>query len=218
MATTTATWRRSYDDVAPIELRDPLAEVLGVLPDGEPFRVGYADAVRMAGHSCPAAAGAFRIAQQGLDALYPDALPVRSDVAVDVGAPRDAHPAGVIARIVSFVTGAAGPDGFRGLADGFGGRNGLLTYGERQGEGLRIAFQRLDTGEAVEVAYFLGDVPDTGQAKAHVPAILAGEATRAQRDEFEAAWHARVDAVLANDDLFAVREVPAFAGETASKD
>lgn len=218
MATTRATWRRSYDDVAPIELRDPLAEVLGVLPDGEPFRVEYADAVRMAGHSCPAAAGAFRMVQQGLDALYPHALPVRSDVAVDVGAPRDAHPAGVIARIVSHITGAAGAGGFRGLADGFGGRNGLLTYGERQGEGLRIAFQRLDTGEAVEVAYFLGDVPDTGPAKAYLPAIVAGEATRAQRDEFEAAWHARVDAVLANDDLFAVREVPAFAGDSPSKD
>lgn len=210
MAGTPATWRRSYDDVATIEIRDPVAEVLGVLPDGEPFEIAYEDVVRIAGHSCPAASGAFRVAERGLEALYPDDYPVRSQVAVDVGAPRDEHPAGVIARIVSYVTGAAGPDGFGGLAGGYGGRANLLTYGRREGAGLRFGFQRTDTDDAVEVAYFLDQVPEGGQGMANLPAVVDGSASREDRDAFEAAWHARVEAVLTDDSLFSVTVTDPF--------
>ncbi|MFB6093957.1 MAG: hypothetical protein ABEJ77_03345 [Halanaeroarchaeum sp.] len=209
--TDTDSWRRSFDAVDPIRVRDPVAEALGVLPPGEPFAVEYADVVTVAGHSCPAAAGAFRVAETGLDALYPDALPVRSEVAVQVGGAREDHPIGVIGRLLSVVTGAAGEDGFRGLADGYGGRENMLGYAERGGEGLRFAFQRTDTDRAVEVAYDIEAVPDLGPAKAHLPEILEGTADEDDREAFEAAWHGRVEAVLTGDDLFATEQVEPFA-------
>lgn len=212
MATTESTWRRTYDEVDPIAFREPLAEVLGVLEPGEPLEIGYPDVVRMAGHSCPAAAGAFRIAQLGLDALYPDDRPVRSEVAVEAGGPLDEHPVGVIARMVSYVTGAAGDDGFGGLAGGFGGRAGLLTAGRRPGGGVRFGLQRLDTDDAVEVVYRLGDVPDGGPAMGHLPAVVDGSATDDERAAFQAAWLDRVDAVLSDDDLFEVAETAPFHG------
>jgi|GEM_PF-3207683 len=48
-------------DIEPIEIRDPVAEALAVLEPGEPFVVTYEDVVKTAGHSCPTAAGAYRI-------------------------------------------------------------------------------------------------------------------------------------------------------------
>lgn len=199
--------------MAPIEIRDPVAEVLGVLPEGEPFRFEYTDVVRIAGHSCPAAAGAYRVTRKGLDALFQEIYPVRSRIAVDVGASRDSHPAGVIARLVSAVTGASGPDGFGGLGEGYGDRANLLTYGTRSGEGLRFGFQRTDTAEAVEVTYFLSDVPEPGDGVAHLPAVIDGSADPERRREFEEAWHDRVAAVLTDDGLFDVERIEPFRAE-----
>jgi len=86
-ATQTRTnWQVDYD-VDPIEIRDPVAEALGVLEPGDPFVISYRDAVKEAGHSCPTASGAYRIVQLGLDALYPDNHPVRSEVEVQAAGP-----------------------------------------------------------------------------------------------------------------------------------
>ncbi|MDG5778312.1 hypothetical protein VB773_11825 [Haloarculaceae archaeon H-GB2-1] len=81
-------WTVDYDHVEPIRIRDPVAETLTVLEPGQPFVVSYENVVKAAGHSCPTAAGAFRITQVGLDALYPDTDPVRSEVAVTAAARR----------------------------------------------------------------------------------------------------------------------------------
>jgi len=108
-------WQVDYD-VAPIEIRDPVAEALGVLEPGDPFVITYRDAVKEAGHSCPTASGAYRIVQLGLDALYADEHPVRSEIEVQAAGPRDDAAYGVMSRIISFVTGATEDDGFGGLA------------------------------------------------------------------------------------------------------
>lgn len=104
----------------PIRVRDPVAEALTVLEPGEPFVIGYADVVKEAGHSCPTASGAFRIAQLGLAELYldPNEYPVRGDVEVTAGGPKSDSTYGVMSWIVSYVTGAAKEDGFGGLAGG----------------------------------------------------------------------------------------------------
>jgi len=57
-ATQTRTnWQVDYD-VDPIKIRDPVAEVLGVLEPGDPFVITYRDAVKEAGHYCLTASGA----------------------------------------------------------------------------------------------------------------------------------------------------------------
>jgi hypothetical protein len=201
-------WAVDYD-VDPIEIRDPAAEALGVLDSGDPFVVTYRDVVKVAGHSCPTASGAYRITQHGLDALYPDGLPVRSDIEVKVGGPRDDAAYGVMGRIISYVTGATQNDGFGGLGDGVGDRRDLLAYSAFEPETAdpTFRFRRKDTGETVEVAYHVSDVPDAGPAIGHLQRILDGTASEEQRSAFAEAWHGRVRAVLSDDSLFTVDRV-----------
>lgn len=206
-------WSVSYD-VEPLRVRDPVAETLGVLAPGDPFVVGYRDVVAAAGHSCPTAAGAFRIAAAGLDALYPDALPVRGEVRVHVGGPRDETRPGVTGRLLSSVTGAAEEDGFAGLAGGFGDRRDLLSFGavdrddsrgaDDGADDLTVAFRREDDGRSVDVTYRVGDLPRLGPAREHLPAVVDGTAGDEERRTFRTAWHDRVRTVLHSEDLFVV--------------
>ncbi|MFB6184816.1 MAG: FmdE family protein [Haloarculaceae archaeon] len=200
-------WRTVYENVDPIRIRDPVAEALAVLDPGDSFVIDYADVVTAAGHSCPTAAGAYRITQLGLDALYPDGDPVRSDIEVTAGGPRDDPTYGVMARLVSYVTGAAGVDGFGGLAGGYGGRDGLLHFEDEPATEPTVEFRRTDTGDVVRVTYHVGDVPDAGPATRYLPKLLDGTATAEERDAFAEAWHGRVRTVLTDDDLFAVEGV-----------
>lgn len=210
-------WQVSYDDVTLIRIRDPVAEALCVLDPGEPFVIGYEDAVMAAGHSCPTAAGAYRITQLGLEALYPDAtdtgdgdpqaLPVRGDIEVLAGGPKSDSTYGVMSRIVSYVTGAAEEDGFAGLAGGHGNRKDHLHFGDLDTVDPTFRFHRRDTGDTVEVRYHVGDVPGAGPATQHLPKLIDGTATPEQREAFASAWHARVETVLTEDGLFTVRSV-----------
>jgi len=201
-------WQVDYD-VDPIEIRDPVAAALGVLEPGDPFVVTYTDAVKEAGHSCPTAAGAYRITQLGLDALYADGSPVRSEVEVRAAGPRDDATYGVMSRIVSYITGAAEDDGFGGLAGGYGGRRDLLHFDAFDPDTADPTFRlrRTDTDETVQVTYHVGEVPDGGPAIGTLRAILDGTARDRQREAFADAWHRRVQAVLSDDSLFAVEQV-----------
>jgi hypothetical protein len=201
-------WRIEYD-ADPIEIRDPVAEALGVLAPGDPFVVTYADAVKEAGHSCPTASGAYRLTQLGLEALYPDADPVRSEIEVEAAGPRDDAAYGVMGRIVSYVTGATEDDGFGGLAGGYGDRRGLLRFDAFDPDTPEptFRFRRTDTDETVEVTYHVGDVPDGGPAIGTLQGILEGTASDEQRAAFAEAWHRRVRVVLSDDSLFTVETV-----------
>ncbi|WP_336001067.1 hypothetical protein [Halorientalis halophila] len=201
-------WQVDYD-VDPIEIRDPVAEALGVLEPGDPFVVTYRDAVKEAGHSCPTASGAYRIVQLGLDALYPDDYPVRSEIEVQAAGPRDDAAYGVMSRIVSYVTGATEEDGFGGLAGGYGGRRDLLHFEAFDSDTPDPTFRlrRTDTDETVEVTYHVGAVPDGGPAIGNLREILDGTASDQQREAFADAWHRRVQIVLVDESLFTVETV-----------
>lgn len=208
---TDTNWAVDYD-VAPIEIRDPVAEALTVLDPGDPFVATYADVVQAAGHSCPTAAGAYRLTQLALDALYPEETPVRSEIEVAAAGPQDDAAYGVMARIVSYVTGATQDDGFAGLAGGYGGRRDLLTFDafEPEGGDPTFRFRRTDGDEPVEVAYRAGEVPAGGPAIGALQGLVDGSATDEERAAFAEAWHGRVQAVLDDDSLFAVRSVDAW--------
>jgi hypothetical protein len=201
-------WQIDYD-IDPIEIRDPVAEALGVLEPGDPFVVTYRDAVKEAGHSCPTASGAYRITQHGLDALYPDDHPVRSEIEVQAAGPRDDAAYGVMSRVISYITGATEDDGFSGLAGGYGGRRDLLHFGAFDPDTPEptFRFRRTDTDETVEVTYHIGDVPDGGPAIGNLQGILDGSASEEQRAAFAEAWHRRVQAVLSDDSLFTIETV-----------
>ena len=194
-------------DVEPIRMRDPLAEVLGLGAESDLFSFEYVDLVQAAGHSCPTAAGAFRIAALGLDALYPDSLPARGRVRVRVGGPADETAYGVTGRLLSFVTGAAGEDGFGGLPGGVCARRGLLSYEPIEGPGVVVRLSRVDEDADVEVSYDVDSVPPLGEAKRHLPSVVDGSASPAERVAFLDAWHGRVEAVLGRDEYFEVERV-----------
>ena len=198
-------WAVEYD-VEPIRVRDPVAEALGVLKPGAPFVITYRDAVKEAGHSCPTASGAYRIAQLGLDALYPDSDPVRSEIEVQAAGPRDDATYGVMSRIVSHVTGATEDDGFGGLAGGYGGRRDLLRFDALDPDtpDPTFRFRRTDTDATIEVTYHVSKLPDGGPAIGNLQQILDGSASDQQREAFADAWHRRVQVVLSDDSLFTV--------------
>ena len=200
-------WEVEYD-TEPIRIRDPVAEALSVLEPGEPFVFGYDDVVKQAGHSCPTAAGSFRVVQVGLDKLYPDEHPVRGDIAVRVAGRKEDAAYGVMSRIVSYLTGAAEEDGFGGLAGGHGARNDLMEFDAiDERDGPTFVFERTDTGEAVEVVYHVGEVPEAGPGVQHLDKMVEGTATADQREEFRRDWHDRVRTVLDDDRLFEVRRL-----------
>jgi len=201
-------WAVEYD-VEPIRIRDPVAEALAVLEPGEPFVVTYGDLVKVAGHSCPTASGAYRITQIGLDALYPDDCPTRSEIEVLAAGPRDDATYGVMSRLISYVTGAAQEDGFGGLAGGHGDRQHLLTFDAFESGSADPAFRlrRTDTGETVEVTYHVSSVPNGGPAIGSLQRIIDGTASEEDRELFAEAWHSRVQNVLSDDSLFTVTTV-----------
>jgi len=201
-------WAVEYD-VEPIRIRDPVAEALAVLEPGEPFVVTYEDLVKAAGHSCPTASGAYRIAQLGLDALYPDDQPVRSEIEVLAAGPRDDATYGVMSRLISYVTGAAQEDGFGGLAGGYGDRRNLLTLDAFEPDSAEptFRFRRTDTDETVEVTYHVSEVPDGGPALGTLQQIIDGTASEEDRELFAEGWHGRIRAVLSDDSLFTVTTV-----------
>ena len=88
-----------YSHAPRVLVRDPLAELLGAA-DGGLIEYGYADAVRLAGHSCPTVAGAYLMARAGLRTLYPDTLPERGGVVVTGVAVPPALPAVVMPLMV----------------------------------------------------------------------------------------------------------------------
>ncbi|MFB6086166.1 MAG: hypothetical protein ABEJ84_05090 [Halodesulfurarchaeum sp.] len=196
-------------DVEPIRIRDPVAEALAVLEPGEPFVLTYEDLVKAAGHSCPTASGAYRIAQLSLDALYPEDLPVRGDVEVRAPEPREDATYGVMGRLISYVTGAAQEDGFGGLGNGHGDRRNLLVYDafEPDSAAPTFRFHRTDTDDTVEVTYDVGAVPDGGPALGTLPRMIEGTASEEERRVFAEAWHGRVQTVLSDASLFSVRTV-----------
>jgi hypothetical protein len=202
-------WSIEYEHVEPIRIRDPVAEALTVLDPGEPFVIRYEDVVKEAGHSCPTASGAFRIAQLGLAELYPDPdeYPLRGDVEVSAHGPKSDSTYGVMSRIVSYVTGATEEDGFGGLADGHGNRKHHLHFGDSDGVEPTFTFVRTDTDISVQVTYHVTEVPDAGPATQYLGKLIDGTATDEERKAFAEAWHGRVRAALTDDDLFTVTRV-----------
>lgn len=186
----------AFFDAAPrVTVRDPLAQLLGVSADGI-MSYGYADAVRLAGHSCPTVAGAFLSGRAALAALYPGSLPERGAIAVSMPDPETTGTSGVVAQVLSLLTGAAGAGGFKGLA-GRHVRSGLLRFAAREGAGDgALRFERLDTGAAVAVRFDAGRVPVDALQRQRMKALIQGHADGAQLDAFGQAWQERVRRLL----------------------
>ena len=178
--------------VPAIVVADPLAALLGAAEDGR-LEYHYADAVRLAGHSCPTVAGAWLMARRALAHLYPNELPQRGGLQVALRQPLAEGVTGVVGSVLGLITGAAGDGGFKGLA-GRHVRRELLRYGVAMAGDVRIT--RLDNGAAVELTHHAQAVPRPPGLTELMREALAPQAGHAERQAFAAAWQGWVRTIL----------------------
>lgn len=181
-----------FDAVPKISLYDPLAEFLGAT-EGGILQYGYFDVVRLAGHSCPTVASAYWATYKALDFLYPGVTPVRGDVRVEFSQDSASGVTGVIANVVSLLTGAMSENGFKGLAGRFDRRRLLFFAVDMPGE---MRFTRLDTNQSVSVAANLQHVPGSPRVSRLMANCLANTATQDEVAEFRQLWQERVRRIL----------------------
>ena len=143
------TYPKFFDGIEKIVLQDDLALALGTFEDGI-VEFSYLDVVKSAGHSCPTVSGAFLCALVGLKALYPDSLPKRGEIKVELPNEITQGVTGVIGAVLANITGATTNYGFKGLNGQFA-RTNLLFYGANIDTNIR--FTRIDTNISVELCY-----------------------------------------------------------------
>lgn len=178
-----------------IRLRDPLADLLGAAAGGA-FDYTYADAVRLAGHSCPTVAGAWLMLAAGLARLYPGETPVRGAIAVQMRDSLGQGTTGVVASIATLVTGAAGEAGFGGIGAGrLHARRGLLRF-DAPIDGV-MGLRRVDTGAGVVLDIDLSLAPPDPAMPALMAQATAAGADTAVRERFGALWQDRVRRLMA---------------------
>lgn len=202
-------WKQQfYEEAEPIKLREPLAEFLGAIDEGEEFVFTYQDAVKLAGHSCPAVSGAYKITQKALKALYKDEVPIRGEISVKVLGSVDNGANGPISQVISLITGAATQTGFAGLGERFG-RKDKLIFDEANEEPNAFVFTRDDNKKSVKVTYHPENLLQEENMHTLFTKCIVGTATKIQEEDFKRMWQARVKAVLFEEarGLFKVQEL-----------
>lgn len=181
-----------FEEAPQITLYDPLAQFLGSTADGI-ITYEYADVVALAGHSCPTVASAYLMTRAALKALYGEEIPVRGHIAVEWQGARDEGVVGVMANVVSYLTGAADEAGFKGIGGNFQ-RSERLAFNCPMNSEVR--FTRLDNGLKVQVAANLQSIPSSPKVRELMPLCLSGQGSVDDLRRFGAAWQQRVKTLL----------------------
>lgn len=195
-------WKQDFfSEVEVIRVKDPLSYILGAMDEGEEMVFCYADAVKMAGHSCAAVSGAYKVTLEALKRLYGDDTPVRGDVKVTIkGKPTDLA-YGPMSQVISLITGAATETGFHGLGGRYG-RYNLLRFDEDNFEVNTFIFERSDTGKKVKVVYNPQVLPENPRMGEVAGATIAGSASESEREEFFSLWQGKVRRILLESDSY----------------
>ncbi len=178
--------------VPSLTLRDPLANFLGAATDGI-IEYHYLDVVKLAGHSCPTVAGAYMLTHKALHNLYKNELPERGAVRVEFKDSLLNGVTGVIANVVTMLTGATVDTGFKGLGGQFDRRDLMAFDADIP---LEIRFTRLDTGTQVDGAAHLRQIAMDPDIPALMQRCLQGSASTEERRLFGMKWQDRVRRIL----------------------
>lgn len=183
-----------FSEAPAVVLRDPLAAFLGASESGS-ITYGYADAVKLAGHSCPTVAGAYLMLRKGLAWLYGDELPERGGIEVHMRDGRAEGTTGVIAAVAMLLTGAAPETGFGGIGPGRRFSRRDLLHFDAPIDGL-LALRRRDSGRGVVLDLEAAAVPARPEMWALFPGAVAGTASPGEQARFARLWQDRVAAML----------------------
>ena len=185
-----------FDNVPTIKLQDPLSNFLGAFEEGE-MEISYLECVKLAGHSCPTVAGAYLMARAGLESLYGNELPQRGSVEVSMKESEIQGVTGVVCNVISFIAGANGASGFKGLNGNFS-RDNLVKYNvDMVGE---VTLTRLDTNESVTLSYNHSTVPADAMMQPLMGKCMQGLASKEEQKQFGKLWQSRVESILLGEE------------------
>ncbi|KKO18581.1 MAG: hypothetical protein BROFUL_02729 [Candidatus Brocadia fulgida] len=173
-----------FDSVETIRIKDPLAITLGAMDKNEAFVFTYTDAVKFAGHSCPAVSGAYKLTLLALKSLYGSEVPVRGQIKVTFKGGIDYKVNGPISQVVTLITGAAGESGFKGLGGGRYNRHNLLSFNETQQAKedavCTVVFERMDNNKKIEISYSNYMLPANPKMGDLMPLAVTGKGSDAR--------------------------------------
>ncbi len=187
-----------FNEVKKITLYDPLAEMLGTFEKGI-ITFSYVDVVKSAGHSCPTVAGAYLMSLYGLKALYKDGYPVRGEIKLSFKESKEQGVVGVVANVLSNITGASDEGGFKGLNKKFS-RNNLINFQTDINSNVR--FINIKTDEFVDVFYDPSVVPPDQKLQTLMQKVMKNLASDNEKKEFGTLWQKRVKEILVNSDKY----------------
>jgi len=187
-----------FDQAPTITLHDPLGEFLGAFTDGKVI-VSYYDCAKLAGHSCPTVASAYLMTIAGLTKLYPEGLPQRSQIRVEMQAPKTEGVTGVIGNVIAYIVGANDESGFKGIGGTFS-RNNLLFFGVTELIGT-VRLTRTDTNTSVTLSCDTKQVPGSPEMMPLMQKAIQGNASEAEKEQFRILWQGRVEAMLLDTEL-----------------
>ena len=181
-----------FNTLPTITLQDPLSAFLGTFEKGM-VTFSYLDVVKSAGHSCPTVSGAYITVLKGLEALYGDEIPTRGNIAVSLKNDMQEGVTGVIANVITQITGATELNGFKGLNGKFARTNLLEFNADIEAE---VRFKRLDTNKTVSVSYDHSSVPVNPKMQELMGKLMQGVATPEEKKLFAELWQNRVEAIF----------------------
>ena len=181
-----------YTQIPPIKLYDPLSEFLGAFEDGH-LSISYLDCVKLAGHSCPTVAGAYLMAKEGLKALYGETLPERGSVKIEMKESIEEGVTGVVCNVISFILGASGVSGFKGIQGNFSRDNLVFFAADIPTE---VKLTRLDTEESVNLSYNPSSIKPNENMMPLLGKCLKGLASTEEQETFKTLWQSRVEKIL----------------------
>jgi len=183
-----------FDEIQSIELVDNLALFLGTFENGL-VKFNYLDIVKSAGHSCPTVAGAYLMTLEGLKELYKDEIAVRGEIYVSFKDDASQGVAGVIANVITQITGATTTSGFKGIGGNFV-RHSLMEFDSNISSSVK--FQRLDTGKSIEVIYDPSSIQGNPLQQQLMQKIMQNIATPEDKENFGKLWQERVENIFKN--------------------
>jgi hypothetical protein len=185
-----------FDKIEIITLQDQLAGFLGSCENGI-IEFSYFDIVKSAGHSCPTVSGAYLMALKGLKALYGEEMPQRGEIFVSFKEDPKDGVAGVIANVLTQITGATETSGFKGIGGNFE-RHGLMKFNDDISSSIKL--KRLDTNKTVEVTYDPNPILPNPLMFDLMQKIMQNDATPEETITFGKLWQERVENIFANID------------------
>lgn len=185
-----------FNTIETIILKDPLSEFLGVFENGL-VEFNYLDIVKSAGHSCPTVAGAYLLALEGLKALYTNEIPTRGEIFVSFQENSSEGVAGVVAAVLSQITGATESLGFKGINGNFS-RINLMKFNDALNSSIKL--QRLDTGKTIELIYNPSSIEQNPQIPQLMQKMTKKEITQEEKILFGKLWQERVESIFTNKD------------------